>query len=519
MFTYLFLLVELCASVEQFTGNRTHYPNLLRRNGSADADQEYFRSGKGDVKICFTDSKFSPIPKLLEFQNTTARGLDLKISYSSDLVRDCSFVGDILVMDATQVGAYEDCLLDIYAWDFNFASGIDNRVLQNGISRDKLLALPFEFYKSILVYNKEYLIPHGYDTVPTDLASFTDMVKYIQTNERGAENYNLKGFAAAFSDKQVLVSWISELTAGVSGYVFKDRFNSIATGNFSNSLSHIISWIEDSVFDVEDFSRNWNDILELFIARKSIFIHADPLMLANINIPFDWDTASMPGLSLDYEIEGKPFTRQGMPSGAILGSFIAVNKYAANPSGALKLLQALTSENYQRALIGSPEYLRGFLMPYHPSLLSDSNFCANQGSKCSLVSASALRPSTISGPFYESVTSIIYNEMISVFNGAIDVGTGVESIDDRIRILLNYPARNSTLEDFDDVAPSKASRFKNLMEQVLLLLFFVGVGVTIAVMYKRRNDAEEEREKAGLLPMHDLTTSETAGLVKNIDRD
>jgi hypothetical protein len=41
-------------------------------------------------------------------------------------------------MDATEVGYYQDCLLDLYAWDFTFGSGMDPAAILNGIFQDKL---------------------------------------------------------------------------------------------------------------------------------------------------------------------------------------------------------------------------------------------------------------------------------------------------------------------------------------------------------------------------------------------
>jgi ABC-type glycerol-3-phosphate transport system substrate-binding protein len=513
MFKKLIFLVKLCVAADQFIGNRTHYSNLKPREGSVGADLTFQNSGKGAVIMSFTDQKFVPNHSLRGFQNSTAKKLDLSLTFSPELVRDCAFVGDILIMDVIEVGKYEDCLLDVYAWDFNFASAIDPRVVQNGVSKDRLIALPLEYYKTVLVYNKDILSRNGYTSFPNDLASFTEMIDSIQVNERGAENF-IKGFALPLADKQVLVSWIAELTTGVGGFVFKDRFNSIATGNFSNTLDVVISWLKGSIFDAEDFNRNWDEVLEIFIDQKVIFIHADPLLILNIDASFSWDLTSLPGLTMTYPVDGKPFTRQGVSSGTVMGSFIGVNKNSQNPSGALKLVQTMTSVSYQRALISNDTYQRGFLVPFHDSLINDEEFCDTFGSKCKAISVPAIRPSTISGSLYPNTTDIIYSGILSIFNGAVDVGNGIEDIDDKLRILLKFPARNTTLTDGDKVR-TKASKFKNLLEQVLLLLLFVGIGVSVALLYKRKIEAEEKEKSAGV-PMQDL--SENARLVSNMDR-
>ncbi len=46
-------------------------------------------------------------------------------------------------MDATHVGLYSECLLDMWAWDFDLGREMGSRFLQNGIVKNKLVALPF----------------------------------------------------------------------------------------------------------------------------------------------------------------------------------------------------------------------------------------------------------------------------------------------------------------------------------------------------------------------------------------
>ena len=41
-------------------------------------------------------------------------------------------------MDATQVGLFQDCLVDLWAWDFNLGSQLDPLAVSNGIVKNQL---------------------------------------------------------------------------------------------------------------------------------------------------------------------------------------------------------------------------------------------------------------------------------------------------------------------------------------------------------------------------------------------
>lgn len=45
---------------------------------------------------------------------------------------------DLLILDATELGSLQPCLLDLWAWDFGFGEGIDSTILSNGVYKNTL---------------------------------------------------------------------------------------------------------------------------------------------------------------------------------------------------------------------------------------------------------------------------------------------------------------------------------------------------------------------------------------------
>jgi hypothetical protein len=51
-----------------------------------------------------------------------------------------------MIMDATQVGLFADCLVDLWTFNFELGREMHSRYLSNGISQFKLLAMPYGTY-------------------------------------------------------------------------------------------------------------------------------------------------------------------------------------------------------------------------------------------------------------------------------------------------------------------------------------------------------------------------------------
>ena len=137
----------------QFIGNRTFYPNMQQRNGSNQTDPNYDATAKGPIKILTLPSQ-QPSQSMLNFisgpwqsqNNIQIHQVDSMANqatsdYLTYLVNDLCLQAqpafDMVWIDETMVGVLENCLWDLYAWDFSFGAGLDPSSLYSGIVRHK----------------------------------------------------------------------------------------------------------------------------------------------------------------------------------------------------------------------------------------------------------------------------------------------------------------------------------------------------------------------------------------------
>ncbi len=263
-------------------------------------------------------------------------------------------------------------------------------------------------------------------------------------------------------DPQEWISLVAEWSAGVNSVILSDRNNSLVTGNFSDVLAHLFTWMDQSIIDSSAFADPWEKLLESFSNRHDVFVHADPSNLLDMtSIKFDWDIAPMPGFTVSYTDDDSIVHKiPGIPSGTLTGSYIGVNRNSKNLAGAVKSLNQMTSLSYQRELITTMEFHKWYLLPSYLSLLLgnlitlilDKSFCQQTQGMCGVyeISTTALRPSTIAGKNYANVSKIVADEMKLIMTGQVDLGSGIKKIDTLIRKLSGVASTNATLDD-DDV--------------------------------------------------------------------
>ncbi|KAJ3311033.1 hypothetical protein HDV04_004453 [Boothiomyces sp. JEL0838] len=417
---------------------------------------------------------------------------------------------DLILMDINEIGLFKDCLADIYAWNFEIGNEIDPIKLSAGIDNYRLLALPFETFTNLLLYNSDYLSTHGYSSVPSSLSSLNDMFVDIQVNERTADNFKLSGLTTSFGVPETLIEMAVEWAAGSnSTLVPLSDSNSIATGNFSDAIGIIVEWINSGLIDTSDFSFDDQNAFNRWINRQSIFLHASTKTVFDLgDVPFNWAFTGMPG-NLNSD--------QSNVYGNLNGKYIGVYKYSQNLDAAVKALQFLTSREYQSTILSNAKYEKLYVTPSYPFLYSDESICVYLNGLCSLYSTiiPAIRPSLYAGSYYYNVSSIISTGLTNIFGGSIDVYKGIQDIDNQLRALFHFHPLNYV--DPGDVIIAKPRRkpFKYLYEQVIVLLMFIGVILTIVLLYRKKVDWDKNRAQSPTNPQTEAVNDTSYLLKKN----
>ncbi|KAJ2998710.1 hypothetical protein HDV02_004155 [Globomyces sp. JEL0801] len=374
-------------------------------------------------------------------------------------------------MDATLVSAYKDCLIDLWAWDFNLGSGIDNIKLSNGVYDDQLES-------------------HGFDEPPKSLVEMEEMVKFIQISERGAENYKVFGYGSGYADDDDMTGFAAELATSTNSIIIsKDSNSSIATGDFRNAISMLLGWMNDQVIDPDDFKLTSSEAFEKFKLRQLIFLRSTPKQLLDMeDVPFDWSVTNLPGFNVT--------NLNGSYTGNLNGHYIGVYKYSKNPAAAVKAVNYFSSKGYQDVLTANKDFGKTYLTnPYRNSFSDESN-CELLNELCPVYdnTITSLRPGHCTGTLYPNVSSIIRDGLMAIFDGTKDLNNGIDQMDDQIRILLKMPFRNSTSSIKPPHKPGKKP-LKNLAEQALVLIIFVGVGLVAVMLYRQKLIVEKAKEE------------------------
>jgi hypothetical protein len=291
----------------------------------------------------------------------------------------------------------------------------------------------------------------------------------------------------------------------------------LATGGFTDVVGKIVQWVDAGYMELDEEETEENAFLK-WKRRQTIFLHSSPKRLADMDdVTFDYGLTGFPKqdpLILEKyttisECLGQcdSVASSGSFSSTLKGTFIGVYKHSKNIAGALRVVEALTSQQYQEALLSEKKYQRWYLSPIFPSSIQKPEFCEAIGSTlCEFHNNSipSVVPSTLAKNLYPNVTEIVKEGLLAIFKGEIDVSTGVDSIDMKLRGLLNIPAFNSTEDDPFIIAKPKTVRFKNLSVQLLILFMVIGVTLCMVLLHRRKKLKEIEfLERKELLEQQD----------------
>nr|PID60890.1 MAG: hypothetical protein CSB45_00005 [candidate division KSB3 bacterium]PIE31104.1 MAG: hypothetical protein CSA57_00090 [candidate division KSB3 bacterium] len=154
----------------------------------------------------------------------------------------------------------------------------------------------------------------------------------------------------------------------------------------------------------------------------------------------NWPYAYSLGNEDDSAIKGKfgigplPGAEAGQSAATLGGWQIAVSKYSANPEAAAKVALFITSEKVQK--IRATELS---MLPTVMSLYKDADVLAKRpfmGSLYDVFINAVARPSTITSPNYNQVSTKFFNAVYDVLTGKKDAQTSVDEVELDIEDIL-----------------------------------------------------------------------------------
>jgi trehalose/maltose transport system substrate-binding protein len=336
---------------------------------------------------------------------------------------------DVLSIDVIWPGDLANNLLDLYQFD-----GVKEAVashfpaiVENNTVDGKLVGIPWFTDAGLLYYRKDLLEKYGFSAPPATWTELEEMAKTIQEGER-ADNPDFWGFVWQGQAYEGLtcdaLEWIK--SNGGGSIVEPDGTISINNEAAAAALERAKAWIGEisppgiTGFMEEDSRRAWQ-------AGNAAFMR-------------NWPYAYSLGDADDSAIKGKfdvspiPGAEAGQSAATLGGWQVAVSKYSPNPEAAAKFAQYLTSEPVQKI-----RAIEETALPTVMSLYEDAELLEAQpwmGNLYDVFINAVARPSTITSPSYNQVSTKFYNAVYSVLTGKKDAQTALEELELDIEDLM-----------------------------------------------------------------------------------
>jgi len=337
---------------------------------------------------------------------------------------------DVYQIDVIWPGDLAEHLLDLYEFgakeiaDEHFPAIIENNTVDG-----RLVGIPWFTDAGLLYYRTDLLEKYGLE-VPKTWAEFEEVARIIQEGERAEGNEDFWGFVWQGNAYEGLtcnaLEWIYSNGGGT--IISPDGVITINNPNAIEAIEMAARWVGTiSPAGVTGFAEE--DARSLFQSGNAAFMR-------------NWPYAYALGQSEESVIAGKfdvaslPAGRSGHGAATLGGWQLAVSKYSNNPEIAadVALFMASPEEQKIRAIKGS--FTPTIMTLYEdPEVLESAPFF---GTLYDVLINAVARPSTVTAPNYNEVSTLFFRAVHSVRTGAKDATTALEELELELQALTGF---------------------------------------------------------------------------------
>lgn len=344
--------------------------------------------------------------EILETPSSSTERLDLYLQFFEAK----SSKVDIYTVDVVWPGILADHLIDFY--DYGAEKVIDKHfdaIVENNTLDGRLIAMPWYTDGGLLYYRTDLLNEYGYDSPPKTWDKLEEMAAKIQAGERKKGNQDFWGFLWQGNAYEGLtcnaLEWISSHDGGK--IVNSDKKITIYNDQAIKAIDRAASWVGEisppSVTGLQEES------------SRHIWQNGNAAFIRN------WPYIYSLGNSEDSEIKGKfdvaplPGDEKGMSASTLGGWQLAVSKYSKNKEVAADVAMFMASERAQK--------YRAIEESYNPtieSLYKDEEVLEARpffGDLYQVFRNAVPRPSTVTAPNYNEVSTSFFQSVHSVLSG------------------------------------------------------------------------------------------------------
>ncbi|KNE67771.1 hypothetical protein AMAG_12496 [Allomyces macrogynus ATCC 38327] len=293
---------------------------------------------------------------------------------------------DLYMLDVVWPGALGDHLADLTPFlDPVAVAQHDPNIVAAGVVGGRLIAMPTFVDFGVMYYRTDLLQRTGFASPPETWNEMQAMLTRILPAERSA-NPALVGYIGQMQAYEGLTCNVIEWLAGAStGSIFEPNrtlsgYLPVPTSSRAIAVRRRMrSWLTSDLIGPLSVNADEAASRAQWVQGNAVFVrHWPSLGVAThtANVSFAWNMTRIPGDK-----------REDAGAAALGGWFLAVSKYSTNIEAAARVLQFMTSREFQRV-----RAVRHGVMPSVPALFDDAGVCATIG-QCSLfktLSASTL---------------------------------------------------------------------------------------------------------------------------------
>ena len=337
---------------------------------------------------------------------------------------------DVYQIDVIWPGDLAEHLLDLYEFGAKEVAGEHfPAIIENNTVDGRLVGIPWFTDAGLLYYRTDLLEKYGLE-VPKTWAEFEEVTRIIQEGERAEGNEDFWGFVWQGNAYEGLtcnaLEWICSNGGGT--IISPDGVITINNPNAIEAIEMAARWVGTiSPAGVTGFAEE--DARSLFQSGNAAFMR-------------NWPYAYALGQSEESVIAGKfdvaslPAGRSGHGAATLGGWQLAVSKYSNNPEIAadVALFMASPEEQKIRAIKGS--FTPTIMTLYEdPEVLESAPFF---GTLYDVLINAVARPSTVTAPNYNEVSTLFFRAVHSVLTGAKDATTALEELELELQALTGF---------------------------------------------------------------------------------
>jgi trehalose/maltose transport system substrate-binding protein len=295
-------------------------------------------------------------------------------------------------------------------------------IIQNNTVDGALVGIPWFTDAGLLYYRTDLLEKYGYDAPPANWDELTEMAQVIMDGERAEGNTEFYGFV-----------WQGNAYEGLTCDALEWQYSESDT-QIVNPETGEIEVNNDATIAAFERAAGWVGT----ISPEGVTSYAEEDARAvwqtgNAAFMRNWPYAYSIGNADDSPIKGLfdvsplPFGASGHGAATLGGWQLAVSKYSDNPDAAAAVAVFMTGYDQQknRAIVGS----------YNPTIMSlyqDEDVLAATpffGSLYDVFINTVARPSTLSAPNYNQVSTAYFSAVHSILTGDEDAAVALELLE------------------------------------------------------------------------------------------